>query len=136
MKSFKQYLINEESETPAKKDYDGDGVIEPGSKEWKDSRDNAIKQSIAERDRGDYAALEKRFAEISDADLTRLLPGPVKKFGISGVRKNLGQFVDNTGKPRTAAAAMAQHFKSGEGGKSLGKILDPVKADRARPQED
>lgn len=133
MKSFKQYIVEEKL---ARKDYDGDGVREPGTEEWKGSKDKAIRQSIAERDRSDYSALEKRFAEISDADLARLLPEPVKKFGVSGVRKNLGQFVDNTGKPRTAAAAMAQHFKSGKGGESLRKVLDPVKGDRAVPQED
>ena len=48
MKSFKQYLINEASKKAAK-DYDGDGKIESGTKEYLDSKSNAIEAAIAKR---------------------------------------------------------------------------------------
>ena len=48
MKSFKQYLINEASKKAAK-DYDGDGKVESGTKEYLGSRSNAIKAAMAKK---------------------------------------------------------------------------------------
>ncbi len=62
-------LQSKKPEKKAKKDYDGDGKIESGTDEWKGSRNNAIKKSIAKKSAGvkeDFSSWRDDLREVMD----------------------------------------------------------------------